>query len=313
MADRVERLTNLLALLLETTRPLSLIEIAGELEGQYPDKEGARRAAFERDKAALRDIGVPIDQEMVAGGEYMGQTRYWIDRDRYELSDLDLDEDETRALQVAMAATRPGSSSGQEALWKLGGGVLDAGGSVAAIVPDAAALPVLRDAVVNRRAVAFRYRDVGRSVDPWGVLLRSGFWYLVGYDHERGARRTFRIDRIDGDVTIGDAITVERPGDFDPADALPSDPKLIGAGDDDRSVDSTAEVWIDSSRAPAVVRELGDDRVLDRRADGSVVVAVPCVNLGAFRSWVLGFVDRAEVLGPPGVRAHMIEWLEAMA
>ena len=34
-----------------------------------------------------------------------------IDRDRYELSDLDLDDDETRALQVAMAATRPGSTS----------------------------------------------------------------------------------------------------------------------------------------------------------------------------------------------------------
>lgn len=313
MADRVERLTNLLALLLETTRPLSLVEIAGELAGQYPDKDGARRAAFERDKAALRDIGVPIDQQMVAGGEYMGQTQYWIDRDRYELNDLDLDEDETRALQVAMAATRPGSSSGQEALWKLGGGVLDAGGSVAAIVPDAAALPVLREAVVNRRSVGFRYRDVDRRVDPWGVLLRSGFWYLVGHDHEREARRTFRIDRIDGEVVIGDPVTVQRPSDFDPADAFPSDPKLIGAGDADGGLSSAAEVWIDASRVVAVVRELGDDRVLDRRADGSVVVAVPCANLGAFRSWVLGFVDRAEVLGPPEVRAHMIVWLEAMA
>jgi proteasome accessory factor B len=317
MADRVERLTNLLALLLETSHPLSLVEIAGELEGQYPDKEGARRAAFERDKAALRDIGVPIDQEMVAGGEYMGQTRYWIDRDRYELSGLDLDEDETRALQVAMAATRPGSSSGQEALWKLGGGVLDAGTAVAAIVPEAAALPVLREAVVHRRAVDFRYRNVDRHVDPWGVLLRSGFWYLVGYDHERTARRTFRIDRIDGDVTLREPVTVERPRDFDPADALPSDPKLIGAGEDDGAGDSTApataDVWIDASRAHAVVRELGDERVLDRRVDGSVVVAVPCANLGAFRSWVLGFVDRAEVLGPPSVRGHMIEWLEALA
>ena len=37
MADRVERLTNLLALLLETREPLSLVEIAGELVGQYPD------------------------------------------------------------------------------------------------------------------------------------------------------------------------------------------------------------------------------------------------------------------------------------
>lgn len=309
MADRVERLTNLLALLLETAQPLSLIEIAGELDGQYPDKEGARRTAFERDKAALRDIGVPIEQDMVAGGEYMGQTRYWIDRERYELSGLDLDPDETRALQVAMAATRPGSSSGQEALWKLGGGVLDAGASVAAIVPDAAALPALREAVVDRRSVTFRYREATRTVDPWGVLLQSGFWYLVGHDHERRARRTFRIDRIVGDVTVGDPVTVGRPPDFDPADTLPTDPKLIGAEHDP----STADVWIDASRAAGVVRELGDDRVTERQRDGSVVVSVPCANLSAFRSWVLGFVDRAEVLRPPEVRADIVDWLEALA
>ncbi len=48
-AARVERLTNLLALLLETAQPLSLVEIAGVLAGQYPDGENARRGAFERD------------------------------------------------------------------------------------------------------------------------------------------------------------------------------------------------------------------------------------------------------------------------
>ena len=74
MADRIERLTNLLALLLETSRPLSLVEIAGELVGQYPENERSRRASFERDKAALREIGVPIETEMVTGGPYAGQT-----------------------------------------------------------------------------------------------------------------------------------------------------------------------------------------------------------------------------------------------
>lgn len=307
MADRVERLTNLLALLLETRTPLSLTQIADELAGQYPDKAASRRGAFERDKAALREIGVPIEQEIVSGPEHAGQTRYWIDRERYELQGLELDPDETRALQVAMAATRPGSASGQEAMWKIGGGVLDSGATVAAVVPDAASLPVLREALATRASVRFTYRDVARRVDPWGVLLRSGFWYLVGHDHERDARRTYRIDRIDGDVVLDEPIAVSRPADFDPRDAVPDDPKLIGASGEI----TDATVWIDARRAAAVVRELGEDRVVERRDDGAVVVRVPCANLDAFRSWVLGFVDLAEVLAPDDVRAHVIGWLEA--
>ena len=55
MVDRIERLTNLLALLLETAEPLSLVQIASELDGQYPDDDWARRAAFERDKSVLRE------------------------------------------------------------------------------------------------------------------------------------------------------------------------------------------------------------------------------------------------------------------
>lgn len=309
MADRTERLTNLLALLLETPKPLSLIEIAGELTGQYPDKESTRRAAFERDKAALRDIGVPIDSDMVEGGEYAGQTRYWIDRDRYELRDLDLDADETRALQVAMAATRPGSASGQEALWKVGGGLLDGGSAVTAVVPDLPALPLLREAIVGGRSVAFTYRGLRRRVDSWGVLLQTGFWYLVGYDHERAAQRTYRIDRIDGEIEVDGEATVGRPDDFDPAVAVPGDPKLIGVSGDV----SHAQVWISPRRSAAVEREVGADRVATRSDDGSIVVEVPCANLPAFRSWVLGFLTDAEVLGPPEVRADLIGWLEGVA
>ena len=229
MADRVERLTNLLALLLETAQPLSLVEIAGELGGLYPDSQTARRAAFERDKAALREIGVPIDQEIVAGGSYAGQTRYWIDRARYELDDLELDDDEMRALQVAMAATRSGSASGQEAMWKLGAGMLDGGAPIAAIMPDVVGLPTLREAVSTRTAVTFEYRGLARHVDPWGLLLRDGFWYLIGYDHGRQDRRTYRIDRFEGPVQPIAGESFERPDGFDPRDAFPDDPKLIGA------------------------------------------------------------------------------------
>ena len=145
--DRVERLTNLLALLLETPRPLTLVEIAGEMEGQYPTAKPTLRAAFERDKAALREIGVPIETETLTG-DRAGESGYRIDRARYELADLDLEADERRALQLALAAVRSSSGSaitaGEQALWKLGGGRVDAGPAVTANVPELPALPTLR-------------------------------------------------------------------------------------------------------------------------------------------------------------------------
>ena len=152
--DRVERLTNLLALLLETPTAVSLVEIMGDMGPHaYPGNLTAQRASFERDKAALREIGVPIETVTRTGVD-AGTTAYWIDRDRYELTGLDLDPDETRALQMAFAAVRSGSgagiSAGEEALWKLGGARVDAGLAVTAHVPELPSLPMLRDATARR-------------------------------------------------------------------------------------------------------------------------------------------------------------------
>ena len=136
-SSSLERVTSLLALLLERPTSLTLRQISGELGAMYPTNPTALRGAFERDKALLRDIGVPIDTE-VLGGDQAGETAYRIDRDRYELRGLDLDDDERRALQVAVAATR--SEVGQEGLWKLGGAVTQVP-AVVANLPQLDALP----------------------------------------------------------------------------------------------------------------------------------------------------------------------------
>jgi proteasome accessory factor B len=310
MVDRIERLTNLLALLLETSRPLSLIEIAGELDGQYPENDRSRRAAFERDKSGLRDIGVPIETKIVAGGPFAGQTTYRIDRRAYELVDLDLTPDEMRALQVAVAAVR--SESGKEAIWKLGGALGDERPPVSAVIPERPELPAIRAAVAARASIEFSYRGELRIIDPWGLLLRGGFWYVIGHDHARGEQRTFRIDRFDGaanDVQMGDPRSFERPASFDPRTAFPADPKQLGYVAEE-SID--AIVRIDALRAAAIERELGADRVVERIDDGSIRVTVPAGNLAAFRSWVLGLLDHAVIESPPELRAHLIEWLRAI-
>lgn len=314
--DSLERVTNLLALLLESRAPLTLDQIAAQLTDQYPAAEQARRAAFERDKALLRGEGVPIETE-VLGGDRAGQTAYRIDRARYEL-DLRLDDDERRALQVALAAVRFAGDAGglgsgdgvwtESALWKVGAD--DAGGAVAGVeasLPAVAGLATLHHAVASRSTVTFGYRGKVRTLDPWGLLGREGFWYVVGHDHDAGEQRTYRVDRIDGSVAVGDAAVHPRPEGFDVRHAFPADAKQIGGGG------ATAQVAIDLERAGAAVRELGPDAVRERRADGSVVVEVPCANPLAFRSWVLGFLEHAEVLGPAEQREAIVTWLRDLA
>ncbi len=313
--DRVERLTNLLALLLETARPLTLVEIAGEMGGQYPTQKQTLRAAFERDKAALREIGVPIETETLSG-DRAGEMGYRIDRARYELADLDLEPDERQALQLALAAVRSSSGStiaaGEQALWKLGGGQLDSGPAVTASLPELPALPVLRGAAARRAVVAFTYHGRGRRVDPYGLLLRDGFWYVLGRDHGYDELRTYRVDRIEGGVDDRRrGRRLRPPGRVRPAHGVPHRREAVRHRR--RSHRHGAACASTPERAALVEREVGSERVVARRRNGAIEVVVPAANEAAFASWVLGLADHAEVLSPKKVREDFVARLRRIA
>ena len=76
-------------------------------------------------------------------------------------------------------------------------------------------LQMVANAVWRGRAIDIRYRrrdepnDVQRRVEPYGVVLKAGCWYLVAGP----GPRTYRIDRI-VDLTIRDD-AAEPPEDFD--------------------------------------------------------------------------------------------------
>ena len=116
--DRLERVTDLLLVLLDASRPLSLREIADRVPG-YPAGHEARRQAFERDKRLLRDEGVPVLAESIEAEEQVG---YRVDPDAYYLPDLGLEPDEQAALNLAVAGVHLGEPIGREALSKLGMG-----------------------------------------------------------------------------------------------------------------------------------------------------------------------------------------------
>jgi proteasome accessory factor BC len=301
--DRLERLTDLVLVLLNASRPMTLSELAVDVPG-YPSGRDARRQAFERDKRLLREEGIPLVTEAVEGPEQYG---YRIDPETFYLPDLHLTPDEQAALQLAVAGVHLGDPSGRDALAKLGATGVTEARPLASFDPPEALVPLF-DAVRIRASARFRHRGTLRSMSPAGLWFRRGHWYVVGWDADRQAARSFRVDRIEDLPQVGREGSGVLPDDFDASAAVPDEPWLIG-GEEAEEV----EVVVDVVEAQRVLDELGPSNLVERSGDGSVRVRFSVSNRVALRSWVLGLLDHAEVVGPPEVRADVVAWLESIA
>ena len=308
--DAAERMLNLLALLVDRSQPVTLKQIRAELAGQYSDKDEAARAQFERDKAELRNMGIPIDM-VTLGGAQAGESAYLVQRTNYELADLDLSDEEMSALQLAVATVHLAAQEGEQALWKLGAERVDDSllGRVTVPFQDPNLARVMA-AIVARAPLTYRYKGEERTVDPYGMLARRGYWYLIGWDHLRKAQRVFRVDRIEGDVVAGKRNSFAMPRGMDLLRAVPTERQMLAAGDYEHS---HALVRVDGSLVKQVVREFGEGAIERHESDGSAVFNVPCSNLSAFRLWLFAMVDKAEVLEPLEVRDIVIGWLDDLA
>jgi predicted DNA-binding transcriptional regulator YafY len=78
-------------------------------------------------------------------------------------------------------------------------------------------LAPLADAVWNGRRVTVAYergdREVERALDPLGLVLKGGVWYLVAVAIAAGEVRTYRVARVRRVTVIGDPVL--RPPDFE--------------------------------------------------------------------------------------------------
>ena len=314
--DTTERLLNLIILLRTTSYALTFEQIRHELFPPYPSSHQAARQAFERDKRAIRDMGFIIDS-ITLGGMNAGTTAYRIDPEKNELPELGLSEEEREVLRIALGMLSIDGSWAGGALAKLGGETdLDGAASMSgSMVIDlhapVANLPVVVDAAAKRAVLKFSYLGKNRAVHPYGVLARDGHWYVVANDPSVGDLRRFRLDRIEQPEVHGDANAFEKPAGFVLRDHMPDDPKTMN--DDPDARDDYAVVLVDASLSKGVERELGADAVVDRLQNGGVKFRVACANRWAFRSWLLGMVDRAEVLEPASVREDVMAWLKGGA
>jgi proteasome accessory factor B len=308
---RIERLINLIAALLETSRPLTAEQIREEIAGygEQPNFEAFRRA-FERDKEALRAMGIPLEvvETDLFGAEPEG---YIIPKSKYYLSKLDLEPDELAALRLVSQSV--GGGVAEAGLMKLsvdspsvqrGGPRVMWGADVAAEQP---LLSPLYSALIDRTPVAFTYRSAKgeesrRELETYGLVHRRGSWYLVGRDRARDGIRAFKVSRIENDVETLEG-RYEIPASFDAASHLKGESWEIGPGEPRSALvrfDPDMRWWVEQNLPHVTAAEA---------SDGGCEVELPYSNLDALVSWSLEFGDQIEIVSPPEARAALLERL----
>ena len=200
-----------------TTRVLALLELL-QTHGRMSGRELSRRLAVgertvRRYVTRLDELGIPVE----AGRGRHGGYRL---RPGYKLPPLMFNEDEALALVLGLLLVRQSGLVGTPAdvdgaLAKvervmpdrLRARVLAVQQSVVLAGPARDRRPAgsivgaLSEAAQRWRQVRLRYRardgeETTRDVDVYGVVCREGIWYAMGFDYQRSALRTFRVDRV---------------------------------------------------------------------------------------------------------------------
>jgi len=314
---RTERLLNLVICLLATRRWLTKEQIRAAVP-QYADCESTEAfdRMFERDKEDLRELGIPVVTGR-ASALFEDEVGYRVDRDSYALPEIELTAEEMAVLGLASRVWQQASLAGPaaRALVKLRAlGVETEDGSLVGVEPRVRttepAFEPLYAATRDRAEVRFTYRkpsgEVGeRHLQPWALTSRSGRWYVVGFDLDRGATRAFRLSRVDGEVRrTGPPGGYEIPQQVDPA-------ALVG-GTDDPDDPRTALLRVRRERCAGLrLRALPPGEVAGSPAapEGWDVIGVRVRELGGLAEELAGYGADVLVLDPPDLREAVIRRL----
>ena len=327
-----QRLLDLAALLLKAAEPVSWREIQERFPEDYAGTGDAAIRKFERDKADLLELGIPVryaagDEDLPAG--------YLIDKDEFYLPDLKLPPEDLALLYVAGSAalaqgTFPYARDLAHALNKLSFAASAPGASESAALAarrlsaeDAEAPPAvvrwleeLSRAIAHKKRVHLQYRgaerreDTDRDVDPFGLFQKGGAWYLAGYCHLRKDIRTFHLLRV---VSLSVNPAAPRTPDFTPrkdfalAELATRDPWEFRVHAPQR-----CKVRLDSPVSEEVLASFGPHKKV-RDEEGGVVVEVEATNTEGLLRHVLSLGSGAEVLSPRALRDRAREVLSGLA
>ncbi|MEB8344264.1 YafY family transcriptional regulator [Streptomyces endophyticus] len=227
---------------------LSLLQTPREWPGgELADRLGVSRRTVRRDIDRLRDLGYPVQATLGADGGYRlvaGKA----------LPPLVLDDEEAVAIAVGLRAGAGHAVEGVEeasvrALTKLeqvlpsrlrhrvatlqAATIPLTSGDGAMIAPET--LTVIASAAAGSERLRFSYRardtaESRRLVEPHRLVSTGRRWYLVAYDIDRDAWRTFRVDRVSDPFATGARFAPREVPEGDAAEYVRRSVSSWGAG-----------------------------------------------------------------------------------
>jgi predicted DNA-binding transcriptional regulator YafY len=171
------------------------------------------------------------------------------------------------------------------------------------------ALEKLRRAIREHRSVDLNYQSSQvphpsqRRLNPYALVHRWGWWYVVGFCRVRQEIRTFRVDRI-SEIALSDSTFSQAP-DFNLQAYLKNEsqaqPQVI------------ARLRFEPAFANILSGNHSYWETVEPQPDGSVQVTFAAPALEWAASTTLAYGPAVEVLEPPELRVMVAAWLEATA
>jgi proteasome accessory factor B len=218
-----ERQFALVLALLATEQGLTKEQILSTVDGYHQKYDphgdnGNLERQFERDKDALRELGIPLETVDAPGQQGNNQLQsYRVSKGDYELpDDIEFAPTELSLLQLAGTVWREGSLSGdmRRAMIKLRAAGVEPDGPMLGYAPRLKQLEPafgpLAQAIERHEAIRFPYLRPGRTtarthlIKPLALFQFRGRWLFMGLDAlptgSGDHRLTFMLSRIVGDI-----------------------------------------------------------------------------------------------------------------
>jgi proteasome accessory factor B len=336
--DRPKRLLDLVVMLLGSRQPVSYREIRSQFRAYRSAQDEAGLRAFERDKADLLELGVPLRYVTPDDDESLEEAGYVVDLRRYRMPTISLTPTEVAALVLAgsVARSAPGTTYAEVvdlALKKLSFDQPHAeDGAPAPIAhrppepvlvhfprPDEAAgiadkLAVLEHAIGHRKRVRFGYvtaatgQSKTRDIKPYGLAYRDATWLLVG--DEDGKVKSFRLDRMTDvdEAPKPKTPDFERPAGFDLRAYTSRSPWTF-----EIEPGIAAELEFRPEAGAVAKEDFGPAATKETQTDGAVRVRFACTNPDHVVMRVLEHKGNILVRGPAELRARVRDELEKVA